>query len=396
MKNSRNVLITGAGAVLPWKLPSTKEITELLCNDRVFVNDKGKTIGEYILKILKEKKNQYETRYFEPNFETILHFIEEMNEYRKTNSQMSYNFFRTNDFFELKECIEKELNSFENKNPNISSDKSLITSLGKRTCLLGERFYHELYLHFLHLIQVKFENKVKEIVNDDFKSFRILNNQFNNFLNSLKINNGIIRYYTLNYDDLPLLITKYPLFNGYDKHQINIKKIFNSDNLDCYYQLHGSFKLNFKGEVSDNYEESSHQNSFSNRTLIPSNYISGYNKLDRILGKPYFHFYNKLLDDCSKASQIIIIGYSFGDLHINAAINRAMLIGNPKLVLIDKCKTDNINDIREYVRRYYQIGPTSDYCLENLGQINNNSQITIETKNVKIYLNGIDNYLESY
>lgn len=97
---------------------------------------------------------------------------------------------------------------------------------------------------------------------------------------------------------------------------------------------------------------------FFNNELIPTNIISGYNKFDRIQGDTYFHFYNSLVDDCYKADRIFIIGYSFSDLHINAAIRGAMLNNKAQLVCIDCC------DLSKYNYNYMKSKPTKEYQID--------------------------------
>ncbi len=385
MNNNRSVIITGAGAVLPWGGPSTVELTNLLCKDKVFINNEDQSIGDYLYNILSRKENEREPRFNEPNFETILYLIEVIYEYRKSKFQMPDCFFRINDIFNLKEDIDQQLLTFQNTNPNFYSERFLNTAFGEKRLIANDFFYYELLLHFIFLIK----EKIDKFEKSEFEKFSDLKERFNHFLDSLKLNNGVIRFYTLNYDDLPVQISKISFFKGYDvdSNKIDVKRIVNDNHVDCYYRLHGSFRLNLKGEISDNYDHCSPQMNFSNNELIPTNIISGYNKLDRILGDSYFHFYNKFVNDCYKASQIFIIGYSFGDSHINAAIKGAMLSGKAKLICIDCC------DEASFAYKYNKTYPTSEYSLYIDIPGSNNQTYTKETDKVKLYLGGLEDYL---
>jgi len=384
MENNRSVIITGAGAVLPWGSPSTVELTNLLLNDNVFKNNNNEPIGKYLFDVLN-RPDRFDEPIYDPNFETMLYLIEMIYEYRKINDQMLDSFFRINNIFNLKDDINQKLLTFQNTNPNVFSGHFLDTALRKKCLIAKDYFYYQLFHHFIFLIK----EKIDKFEKTEFKKFSDLNERFNLFLDSLKLNNGVIRFYTLNYDDLPVKISKISFFDGYnvDSKKIDVKRIINDNNVDCYYQLHGSFRLNFKGEISDNYDHSSPQMNFSNNQLIPTNIISGYNKLDRILEKPYFHFYNKLVDDCYKASQIFIIGYSFGDSHINAAINGAMQIGKAKLICIDRCQ------INSFVYKYNKTHPTSEYSLYKDIPGSYKQTYTTKTEKVKLRLNGLEDYL---
>ena len=118
--NNRNVILTGAGAVIPWGAPTTDELTDILRHDSVFINDKGEPIGEYIYSLLliqKEKRRGYHN----PNFETILHFVELLFEHKRSQSFMSDSFFKLIDFFLIEPKIQDALQIFETKNANFYS-----------------------------------------------------------------------------------------------------------------------------------------------------------------------------------------------------------------------------------------------------------------------------------
>lgn len=383
MINRRNVIITGAGATTPWGAPSTSELTNLLRNDDVFINDAGLCIGEYLYSQLNIKGKGRQI--YEPNFETILYLIEKIHEIRTLKHHMPTSFFRMNDIFDIKTDIEKELIAFEQTNPNIYNDAFMDTAVGTGRIVTKDRHYYELFQHFISLIKKRVEQYDKA----DSKDYIKLNKNFNSFLNSLKQNDGIIRFYTLNYDYLPVNISPLSFYDGYDTKsgKINIQRIINDDNTDCFYHLHGSIKLNLDGEKSDLNESYSPQKNFSNNELIPTNIISGYNKLDRIQGDTYFHFYNSLVDDCYKADRIFIIGYSFSDLHINAAIRGAMLNNKAQLVCIDCC------DLSKYNYNYMKSKPTKEYQIDYIETGTQYVKYNTETDKVKLHLCGLEDFL---
>ena len=115
-----------------------------------------------------------------------------------------------------------------------------------------------------------------------------------------------------------------------------------------------------------------------NKKVINSNIITGFNKTSRILTTPYSQFYHRFYQDCIIAENIYIVGYSFGDIHINKAIKTASLI-NKKLkiycvtyVSIDEYggvpNTDWIK-LNDRSFKFFQKNHTCPYFLENTNSL---------------------------
>lgn len=389
MKRRRNVVITGAGAVMPWNAPRTDYLTTLLRDDNVFVNENGDKIGEFLFGALKKRR-----RYYEPNFETLLHLIEILFQFKIPKYQSPNSSFRIDEVANLADDLKEELDKFEKKNPNARYDINsggLIDTAFKTNCLIANEYYYsELYLHYLFLIKreiEKYDNE--EIINDD--AYKKINQSFRRFYSSLSEGRGIIRYYTLNYDSLPQRILDIEIFDGYLKSsKIDIKRIIEKKNIDCYYNLHGSIKLNLIGEKSDNHLYSKVSRDYTENDLISSIFISGYNKLNRILELQYFHLYNTFVSDCYDADQIYIIGYSFGDRHINAAINGAMHKGKTQIICIDKVSELHKS---EFKINFEKCMPSEEYALPDAIHIP--SPNINESKKLHLYLNGFEDFLRN-
>lgn len=391
MKRIRNVIIAGAGAVIPWGAMTTNKLTNLLKLDTVFINDKGERIGQYLFDLLKQNSQTKN----EPNFETILNFIEAIYQFKSNKKKLiseKYSLrssFQITDFCHLDEEIISKLFSFEEKNPHIKKELYdlvylLNTAIGQNRKIHGYLFYMELYTHFVFLIIEKIKAYDKKSNLDNY--FK-LNERFNGFFSRLKQNSGLIRYYTLNYDLLPFKIFN-GFFDGYNNiGEIDIEGIVKGKFKDVYYNLHGSIMMDFNGHKTGYINSSSTPSTFENNQLIPSPIITGYNKLDRLFEKSYFHFYNKLIYDCYNADNIYIIGYSFGDKHINAAINAAMQIGKTKITIIDKIDINNENSRRGFMNNYKRLAPTQDYSI--------NKMEPLSTK-LQLYLNSFEEYLKEH
>jgi len=389
MKRNRNVIITGAGSVKPWGGSTTYKLTELLKEDETFINDQGERIGQYLFDLLSSKTPNRSI----PNFETILNFIEELYQFKDNDrkplvdSQSLKSSFRIYDYSQINSEITNKLRSFELGNPNkmdgFFNVITLNTIFGLSRKIHGSYFYSELYLYFVYLIleQIKtYDNETNASADPE------LNKKFTAFLMKLKQNTGLIRYYTLNYDLLPLKIYE-GFFNGYNNDgELDIKGIVKKNDIDIYYNMHGSINVNFnliKAGYAYGFKTAS---TFENNRLIQSPIITGYNKLDRVFDPPYFHFYNKLIDDCYKSDNIYLIGYSFGDKHINSAINGAMQLGKTKITVIDKIDINDKNSRRKFMANYKKTIPTDEYTINDFEPKN--------SKKLQLYFNGFKEYLE--
>lgn len=389
--NNRNVILTGAGAVIPWGAPTTDKLTDILRHDSVFINDKGEPIGDFIYSLLliqKEKRRGYHT----PNFETILHFVELLFEHKRSQSFMSDSFFKLIDFFLIEPKIQDALQIFETKNANFYSltndnkAKYLDTAFGSKRLVENEYYYYELYLHFTFLIKKEIEKY--EIVGES--DYCELNKVFNQFLNQIKGEKGIVRFYTLNYDYLVPNISNLTFFDGYDKitGKIDEKRIIEDDKVDCYYHLHGSFKLNLIGEKSNDYSISKIQRSFIQNDFIPSNIITGYNKPDRIFNDIFYEFYQKMIEDFINADRIFIIGYSFNDMHVNAALRRAIKKGVVDITVVDKCS------LQDFGLKYSKIVNNEiGYNMLKSSKEANTYQMSTEAPKAKAFLNGLNDFI---
>ncbi len=388
MKRNRSVFI--AGAVIPWGASTTTELTNLLKDDEVFINDKGERIGLYLFDLLSSNTPDR----LSPNFETILNFIEALYQLRNKdkplfNSQLLKSSFRINDYCLINDNINTKLNSFEKSNPNredgIFKTIFLNTAFGNHRHIGGYLFYQELYFHFVVIIIKRIQAYDNQ---QNLGSYLELNKCFENFLMNSKRNRGLLRYYTLNYDLLPFKIFN-GFFDGYNFNgKIDLVRIIKENYIYVYYNLHGSIMMDFNWHKSGYTNSSSTPSTFDNNRLISSPIITGYNKIDRIFGQSYVHFYNKLIDDCYNADEIYLIGYSFGDKHINSAINGAMQIGKTKITLIDLLDVNDLNKRRSFVSNYNRTNPTNEYSLNVIEPIN--------PQKVQLHLNGFKEYLENY
>jgi hypothetical protein len=196
------------------------------------------------------------------------------------------------------------------------------------------QYMNKIYNHFIKLILEKIEP-----YEQTFKEHGDLNNSFNDFLASFNDNNTI-RFYTTNYDRIPAKIKPNYFFEGFgreleikQKHTFfDTEKVTSEINQPCYYNLHGSIHYNYGGAGwLLNPEKVFYQLELSQKEInqlgeihLPSNIITGMGKASRILFGPHLSFYNSFYNDCMRTDNLIIIGYSFSDVHINQAIKQTI------------------------------------------------------------------------
>lgn len=173
------------------------------------------------------------------------------------------------------------------------------------------------------------------------------------FLICKKHNN--LKIYSLNYDRLiPRLLQKYGLYfyEGLYKEQYeyDLNK-FNSYS-NTYFNLHGSIYTSYVSfgvvKISDSPIELEYRfniqggNPSENKVFLPI--IAGYSKSQRIMSEPFNFGIAALMNDCNTCNRLVIVGYSFGDPHINAILRKFVKLDSTEIVIVDYCKDDKLHD----------------------------------------------------
>lgn len=334
------VILTGAGAVIPWGAPRTAEITDKLRKDKEFLTTKNQPVGDYLY---NELTNFYHANSQDINFEHIIDLIEQLYDYYASVELGAQVHFKSSiaAIFDIKDKI-KVMFSFGN---SPYSNKS-----GKRT------YFLHIYRHFINLVI----NEIKKYssINKSPNTYSKLNIAFQSFLDYIGSYN--IRFYTTNYDRIPIQCSNLSFFDGFTvkakgEQKFNRKKLFKDEYNNCYINLHGSIYFKYKTKetvinsekiktgywicttnkvnmIDANMKGNKDQ---MNRHLIGSNIIAGLYKPSRLMITPIYQFYQKFYSDCLNADCIFVIGYSYGDKHLNVAIRDAVMIKKPQIVDIN-------------------------------------------------------------
>lgn len=363
-KINRITILTGAGFTASPEFfgITTQGLTDLIKKEKFKgVKIAGKTPGQYFYDILKDFYSNFETVGTKEeleaavsgyvNFETILHFIEEIytvivpyqalidnrqKEVKNTAKNIGMKpaafYLKPEILTELSEAVvkySKEIISIKgNKNPSKPNIRS---------------FVRLIYLKFIELIAKQFEGKiVKE--NKGYEKFLAFMEK------TFPANKNLWRWYSLNYDNwIKRHYTKINIDDGFvddDEFLLFLHEI--ALNNHCHYNLHGCINWsvnNSKGIIKRKpngsifeYKDINFFSSYSisKDPLIFTPIISGYNKATRISYEPFLSFFNAFSYDVSNSDLMIVIGYGLGDQHINNLLQKR----RPPILFIDY-KTDN-------------------------------------------------------
>lgn len=331
MEKNQTILLTGAGAAIPWGAPSTPQITQKLISDKTFKSYTGQPIGDWLnhkLTGLYHKDPEI------VNFETIINAIEYLITFYSSKNRESVSKYKNlmPAFFQEKEDL-WELLWFDRI---YNKDKGYWQSQNKWLQFYAfwndyDYFFENVYRYFINLIikqieayAIKAQDKTE------------LNSSLNQFLKSIK---NPLRCYTTNYDRVIPAVFNGEMFEGFTKNgddlKFDLQRVLTDQTSNTYYNLHGSvhYEMDWPGSVKYAPEKfiydfgrgASDKSDQDNRKLINSNIITGFNKPSRMMTTPHFQFYHRFQQDCLLADKIFIVGYSFSDFHINHAIKSASL-----------------------------------------------------------------------
>lgn len=391
MDRQRNVFLFGAGAIIDWGGPKTicerdeltflperdsNEIKNRVCclthlvRKTGFFCKSGERISQKIVKVLLDSGFDKD----DINFETIINVIEELIIYYSKFSYASVPSVLSS-FFNEKGILEDILN-FEIEGGVAKHGYRLnipeFETIDKRAYQneTPEQFFLQLLMANLldgiigHISKYSYyTNGNTEVV--ESKINQQLNKGFYNWIKNITGDNGIARMYTLNYDRIFKIILEnrgMVVFEGFecgasaspgDAIPPDIHRILSDMDSHIYYNLHGSAywdintrnhnqlpasELFLKGVPclpSNLWEQAMRQMDRGKNTMV-TNIITGYQKTARTAITPFKQMLSAFDKDCVFADRLIIVGYGFGDEHINESMRTALIHNeNLKITIID-------------------------------------------------------------
>ena len=367
MNKKRIAFLFGAGSSLLWDSPKTSELTELVRNTGFKTSDNETYITEFIYQKLIASGNKES----EINFETIINVIEELivyysyfNYHEKTPSLLKC--FLTPNF-------EDQIFNFSISGGDAKHNYTLAIPKGKEYPFSTPSQHNETPKQFFlqHLLAViisdisgrishyAYHTKGHSVVKAD----SIESQLFIKWMSSLEKNN-YLRLYTLNYDRIFKILMVHhgmDVFEGFDCGgyveysaflRANVRRILSDFDCNVHYNLHGSAFWNaiaLDKEQLPNPElaltcgpEFAMNDDFATmqaekgKTIMVTNFVTGYQKAQKTLITPLKQMQAAFDKDCCFADEIYIVGYSFGDEHINESIKTALRHNeNVKITIVD-------------------------------------------------------------
>jgi hypothetical protein len=431
MGKNRTVVLFGAGAAYDWGGPKTEALTESIRNSGFCCYDNDTRITEFIFQALVT--NGYKET--DITFETIINVIEELMIYYSS-------------FDKDKEIPSLQKTFFDSKFEKILLNYSIdgdILRHGFKLNIPRKKTYNFQHSgainketpsqYFFQLLLATLLTDINGAISsyayhtDHYSQILTVSNQhinqlFFNWLNKLEPDKCILRLYSLNYDRIfKILALKSglkELFEGFEcgatiapgyKIPANIPRILTDFDTHCHYNLHGSafwrieprdkglfanaeIFLQGSPSLQINLSEQPYIQIEKGKSILITNIITGYQKAQKGFLTPFKQMQTAFDRDCIFADNLYVIGYSFGDEHINMSIKTALKYNpNIKIHIVDPAYEENTNKGYDLlVDRFLNV---FTHFLQNRGQlkkINDNccqyfdGKITVHTMSMNEYL----------
>lgn len=345
----KTTVLLGAGAMIPFGGPTTQELTQRLLSNSI---------------CKKEFNHIYDRTNKTGNFELLLSSLELLLDWKIANEGYD----------------SKEANSYMLLEPFSPYNNYLIKDLW------------ELYSEAINEIieRVKIYDCYTPPYPDRLDTLT-------DFLKRKKQTNSL-KIYSLNYDRLiPKIAKKRGLFfyEGFKdmQYEYNLDK-FNT-NPHTFFNLHGSIYTSYVSggavKVLDNPIQLEHRykiqggNPGENKVFLPI--IAGYSKSQRIMSEPFNFGIASFMNDCNTCNRLVIVGYSFGDPHINSVLKRFIRLDSTEIIIVDYYQGDQLPDRLKGI-------PYKGFGIPQAKFIDKGSMLYLDKKSlIKLYLKGFEQYI---
>jgi SIR2-like domain len=372
MEKKRAVFLFGAGAALDWGGPKTicngshltflpeydnPEITKnRVCCLTHLIRETGykATDGQRISEKIYQRLQRLNPRLTDVNFETVLDVMDELVTYAGDPSDSGLN-----SLLEFPNDLKDELFNYDlEKYPESNTYRLSVpgneygNQIFSNEIVPDQQFASWLFQDGFqgivgHVSKYSYHTPTYNVIFKDVNQEK--NELFCNWIKSLQ-NDYIIRMYSLNYERLFKLLLEnkgLEIFEGFDmqapnleffnKYPVDIRRILTDINSNSFYNLHGCVNWSIDS-VNDNQlpgyqywltdapnmgKESAMIEIEKGRQFVLTNIISGYRKVQRTALSPFRQMFSAFDSDCFTADEIFIVGYSYGDEHINDIIRNA-------------------------------------------------------------------------
>lgn len=375
----KTVVLFGAGAVLDWggpltlcgretytKIPEhdTGEIYNRPCclTHLLLVTGFKTKTGERITQRIFDRLKENDPEVY-VNFETILNVIEDLYSYWSTRSSKDkINIYALIDIDEALAGLhdftvipQERSNSYSLKVPDfiLRNADNISTEIDPHVK------YYELLLNELlsgiigHVSKYAYASATHKVY--EKKVNAVNNDNFRHWMRSFIDEGKQLRLYTLNYDDIfkqmleqegETVFDGFYAFTGPGQFYAaaDLKRIVTDTDVICHYNLHGSEFWKVEGLNTSHLPGYQYLKSIpgvihnsaasieieKGKRILLTNIISGYQKVQKTAISPFRQFFSALDRDCLEAGELYLIGYSYGDEHVNDIIRNARRY-NPNL-----------------------------------------------------------------
>lgn len=432
MTNSKKrvVVLCGAGAIKAWGGIQTSELTQkiLESSSRFLCKDNTTPILQHLYNKLKDSLDENEI-----NFETLINCVDELIvHYSYSNNKEKKQSIHKSIFQVIKEDF---INNFDIESSNGHTYK-LIFPKGKKTDYekpsynneSPEQFY---YIQLLNNILTSINSAVSKYSYHSPNNSKIkvgnktVNENFQKWVKHI-CDCNILRLYTLNYDRVFKILANeidIDLFEGFtyeDEIPVSgilpdIKKIITDFESNVHYNLHGSIFWNVNNpelpyrnfspfirlhpypKFNVNNPISACIQSEKGNSMVISNIVTGFQKLQKTAVAPFKQMQYSFDKDCFITDEIVIVGYSFGDNHINSSLKLALQYNqNIRITLIDPCYSSK-DGYDKLIKNIINIIPEIAINKElSLKYSNNNKTCECFDSKLIVHSMGFGEYLEIY
>lgn len=272
-------------------------------------------------------------------------------------------------FEQIAEIIDKIASlSFDDMPKNNMLNAFIVTLLRSGKFVNNEKFQNWVHIPFL----------LRMIIAEAIMNLE-QNNKALNYDELMKTQHEFLKFYTesetvsifsFNYDDILLNSVKnigfQHGFNKLDKRgrRLDIHELINAKKAICF--PHGHLRFNFlddenvecysDAKVAHEARWENNLSMYSPLIVTPGKFAYNFNtfittgqtKDDSFNLMPYSFYYQKLATDLLTSKEIVVVGYSFGDVHLNRLLISFLKINSKNRVLIIDYYADDVSLTDEY------------------------------------------------
>lgn len=339
-RTKRALILTGAGASIPFGAPSTSCLTQSL-QTRILADS-----------WMRQCESD---RVWSEIFDKLANYLHGGAD--AVNFEMVYH------------CAHELLSTFEPTSGAVNEFRPILVPFITRRSNFTEESLRQLVIRMVQFIY--------EDLSAASKRLRASLDPLAEFLARLR-EHHVTRIYTTNYDDFALQAAP-DLYTGYDTapipgaKRLDHRTFWQATDRDCICHVHGSVHLSFGdplpgepdlGELywyDDRSEAAKAVPQTGSDDLRPDGgstvvtpLVTGLDKLSHLQRQPFTHYYASLARDAMNADIVFVIGSGLGDLHLNTWLKAARRRKQkPPLILVDQLSLSELaRPARDWDRKF--------------------------------------------